>query len=85
MIFSFCLLIQFRYGGLDGIITTFGCVSGVAGANLSCGVALVLGYLLNIFSSRYFLSHLSLSFSFTLVYLVTIAYCTSFSHTGLPI
>eukprot|EP01111_Echinosteliopsis_oligospora_P013506 TRINITY_DN4853_c0_g1_i1.p1 TRINITY_DN4853_c0_g1~~TRINITY_DN4853_c0_g1_i1.p1 ORF type:complete len:288 (-),score=81.54 TRINITY_DN4853_c0_g1_i1:14-877(-) len=34
---------DFVYGGLDGIITTFGCVSGVAGANLSCGVALVLG------------------------------------------
>lgn len=35
---------DFVYGGLDGIITTFGCVSGVAGANLSCGVALVLGF-----------------------------------------
>lgn len=31
------------YGGLDGIITTFGCVSGVAGAELSCWLALILG------------------------------------------
>jgi VIT1/CCC1 family predicted Fe2+/Mn2+ transporter len=31
------------YGGLDGIITTFGCVSGVEGAELSCWFALMLG------------------------------------------
>ncbi|MDZ7315135.1 MAG: VIT1/CCC1 transporter family protein [candidate division KSB1 bacterium] len=31
------------YGGLDGIITTFAVVAGVAGASLSSGVALILG------------------------------------------
>jgi VIT1/CCC1 family predicted Fe2+/Mn2+ transporter len=31
------------YGGLDGIITTFAVVSGVAGANLGTGVILILG------------------------------------------
>ena len=31
------------YGGLDGIITTFAVVAGVAGASLSAGVALILG------------------------------------------
>ena len=31
------------YGGLDGIITTFAVVSGVAGASLSSGVVLILG------------------------------------------
>ena len=31
------------YGGLDGIITTFAIVSGVAGAQLESGIILVLG------------------------------------------
>jgi VIT1/CCC1 family predicted Fe2+/Mn2+ transporter len=31
------------YGGLDGIVTTFAVVSGVAGANLGSGVVLILG------------------------------------------
>ena len=31
------------YGGLDGIITTFAVVAGVAGAALSSGVLLILG------------------------------------------
>lgn len=31
------------YGGLDGIITTFAVVSGVAGANLSSNIVLILG------------------------------------------
>jgi vacuolar iron transporter family protein len=31
------------YGGLDGIVTTFAVVSGVAGADLSAGVVMVLG------------------------------------------
>jgi len=31
------------YGGLDGIVTTFAVVSGVAGANLGSGVILILG------------------------------------------
>jgi len=32
------------YGGLDGIITTFAVVAGVAGASLSPGVVLILGF-----------------------------------------
>lgn len=32
------------YGGLDGIITTFAVVAGVAGASLSAGVVLVMGF-----------------------------------------
>jgi VIT1/CCC1 family predicted Fe2+/Mn2+ transporter len=32
------------YGGLDGIITTFAVVAGVAGATLSAGVVLILGF-----------------------------------------
>ena len=32
------------YGGLDGIITTFAIVAGVAGASLSAGVVLILGF-----------------------------------------
>lgn len=32
------------YGGLDGIITTFAIVAGVAGASLSSGVVLILGF-----------------------------------------
>lgn len=34
---------SFVYGGLDGIVTTFAVVAGVAGANLSSAVVLVLG------------------------------------------
>ena len=34
---------DFVYGGLDGIITTFAVVSGVAGANLGTSVILILG------------------------------------------
>ncbi|PIR93585.1 hypothetical protein COT97_05865 [Candidatus Falkowbacteria bacterium CG10_big_fil_rev_8_21_14_0_10_39_11] len=32
------------YGGLDGIITTFAIVAGVAGASLSFGIVLILGF-----------------------------------------
>ena len=32
------------YGGLDGIITTFAIVSGVAGAQLNAGIVLILGF-----------------------------------------
>lgn len=32
------------YGGLDGIVTTFAVVAGVAGASLSAGVVLILGF-----------------------------------------
>jgi vacuolar iron transporter family protein len=35
---------SFIYGGLDGIITTFAIVAGVAGASLSSGVVLILGF-----------------------------------------
>jgi hypothetical protein len=35
---------DYIYGGLDGIITTFAIVSGVAGANLSSSVVLILGF-----------------------------------------
>ncbi|MBI2038191.1 MAG: VIT1/CCC1 transporter family protein [Candidatus Magasanikbacteria bacterium] len=34
---------SFVYGGLDGIVTTFAVVAGVAGANLSSRVVLILG------------------------------------------
>lgn len=37
------------YGGLDGIITTFAVVSGVAGASLGSGIVLILG-LANLFA-----------------------------------
>ncbi|MGQ9684331.1 MAG: VIT1/CCC1 transporter family protein [Anaerolineae bacterium] len=37
------------YGGLDGIVTTFAIVSGVAGAELGAGVVLILG-LANLFA-----------------------------------
>ncbi len=32
------------YGGLDGVVTTFAVVAGVAGAKLSAGVVLILGF-----------------------------------------
>ncbi len=32
------------YGGIDGIVTTFAVVSGVAGAALSTGIVLILGF-----------------------------------------
>ena len=34
---------DFVYGGIDGAVTTFAVVSGVAGAELSAGVVIVLG------------------------------------------
>lgn len=34
---------DYIYGGIDGIVTTFAIVSGVAGAGLSAGVVIVLG------------------------------------------
>jgi VIT1/CCC1 family predicted Fe2+/Mn2+ transporter len=40
------------YGGLDGIVTTFAVVSGVAGANLGTGVILILG-LANLFADGF--------------------------------
>ena len=40
------------YGGLDGIVTTFAIVSGVAGANLGSGIILVLG-LANLFADGF--------------------------------
>ncbi|GBF11354.1 VIT1/CCC1 transporter family protein [Tepidibacillus sp. HK-1] len=35
---------SFIYGGLDGIITTFAVVAGVAGAQLSSGIVLIMGF-----------------------------------------
>lgn len=35
---------EFIYGGIDGAVTTFAVVAGVAGASLSSGVVLVLGF-----------------------------------------
>ncbi|MBI2507752.1 VIT1/CCC1 transporter family protein [Candidatus Woesearchaeota archaeon] len=35
---------SFVYGGLDGIITTFAVVAGVAGASLSASIVLILGF-----------------------------------------
>jgi VIT1/CCC1 family predicted Fe2+/Mn2+ transporter len=32
------------YGGLDGIVTTFAVVAGVAGASLSAGIVLIMGF-----------------------------------------
>jgi len=32
------------YGGLDGVITTFAIVAGVAGASLGSGIVLILGF-----------------------------------------
>ncbi len=32
------------YGALDGIVTTFAVISGVAGASLSSGVVMILGF-----------------------------------------
>ncbi|RPI22580.1 MAG: hypothetical protein EHM70_23600, partial [Chloroflexota bacterium] len=40
------------YGGLDGIITTFAVVSGVAGANLGSNIILILG-LANLFADGF--------------------------------
>jgi vacuolar iron transporter family protein len=40
------------YGGLDGIITTFAVVSGVAGANLGANIVLILG-LANLFADGF--------------------------------
>jgi VIT1/CCC1 family predicted Fe2+/Mn2+ transporter len=40
------------YGGLDGIVTTFAVVSGVAGANLGANVVLILG-LANLFADGF--------------------------------
>jgi VIT1/CCC1 family predicted Fe2+/Mn2+ transporter len=40
------------YGGLDGIITTFAVVSGVAGAELSSNIVLILG-LANLFADGF--------------------------------
>ena len=35
---------DFIYGGIDGAVTTFAIVSGVAGADLSTGIVLILGF-----------------------------------------
>ena len=40
------------YGGLDGIVTTFAVVSGVAGAQLGSGIVLILG-LANLFADGF--------------------------------
>src|SRR3990172_1647799 len=40
------------YGGLDGIVTTFAVVSGVAGANLGANIVLILG-LANLFADGF--------------------------------
>lgn len=40
------------YGGLDGIVTTFAVVSGVAGAQLSSGIILIMG-LANLFADGF--------------------------------
>jgi hypothetical protein len=40
------------YGGLDGIVTTFAVVSGVAGADLGANVVLILG-LANLFADGF--------------------------------
>src|SRR4030042_1126831 len=40
------------YGGLDGIVTTFAVVSGVAGADLSSNIVLILG-LANLFADGF--------------------------------
>ncbi len=43
---------DFVYGGLDGVITTFAVVSGVAGANLGSEIVLILG-LANLFADGF--------------------------------
>jgi VIT1/CCC1 family predicted Fe2+/Mn2+ transporter len=41
---SHSYLRDFVYGGIDGAVTTFAVVSGVAGAELSSGIVIVLGF-----------------------------------------
>ena len=43
---------DFVYGGLDGIVTTFAVVSGVAGAELGAGIVLIMG-LANLFADGF--------------------------------
>lgn len=43
---------DFVYGGIDGVVTTFAVVAGVAGANLSANVVLILG-LANLFADGF--------------------------------
>ena len=43
---------DFVYGGIDGVVTTFAIVAGVAGANLSASIILVLG-LANLFADGF--------------------------------